>query len=103
MSVLIKGMKMPKGCGLCRFDDYGYCTMAKQYSGGSATHGRASFCPLVEIPSKHGRLVDFDKIEWYEVTGTATVGDRDFGETKFALINIDHFRNLPTVIEAEGE
>ena len=63
MSVLIKCMKMPKGCGLCRFDDYGYCTMAKQYSGGSATHGRASFCLLVEVPEKHGRLFDETEVE----------------------------------------
>ena len=53
MSVLIKGMKMPKSCGLCRFDDYGYCTMEKRYSDASATYRRASFCPLVELPEKH--------------------------------------------------
>ena len=60
MSVIVRGMEMPKGCGLCRFDDYGYCTMAKRYSGGSETHGIASFCPLVELPKKHGRLIDAD-------------------------------------------
>ena len=91
MSVLIKGMEMPKGCGLCRFDDYGYCTMTKQYSGGSATHGRASFCPLVELPKKHGRLIDADEICFSMTNGT----DQDIAE--------EAVREAPTVIEAEGE
>lgn len=60
MSVLIKGMEMPAACGLCPFEDCGNCMVTERYSGGSATHGRASFCPLAELPEKHGRLVDAD-------------------------------------------
>ena len=105
MSVLIKGMKMPKGCGLCRFDDYGYCTMAKQYSGGSATHGRASFCPLVEVPEKHGRLVDGDVL-W---DAMSKYNDNEGAKMPFGyddpLIHIDSacfvIENAPTVIDAE--
>ena len=63
MSVLIRSMEMPKGCGLCRFDDYGFCTITAQYTGGSATHGVASFCPLVGLPEHHGRLFDADEVK----------------------------------------
>ena len=96
MSVVIPGMEMPKGCGLCRFDDYGYCTMAKQYSGGSATHGRASFCPLVELPEKHGRLIDGD-----ELITAFPVCDNNM-DIKIASVRAT-INHMPTVIEAEGE
>ena len=99
MSVLIKDMEMPKACGLCPFDDYGYCTRAKRYSGGSATHGRASFCPLAELPEKHGRLIDADALiakygDWYTEEGTET----GFIGTIGMLL-----KDAPTVVEAEGE
>ena len=98
MSVIIKGMEMPKACGLCPFDDCGYCTRAKRYSGGSATHRRASFCPLAELPEKHGRLVDADALiakygDWYTEEGT----EEGFIGTIEALL-----KDAPTVIEAEG-
>ena len=99
MSVLIKGIKIPKSCGVCIFDDYGHCIMTKRYSGGSATHGRASFCPLVELPEKHGRLVDADALiakygDWYTEEGTET----GFIGTIGMLL-----KDAPTVVEAEGE
>lgn len=99
MSVLIKGIKIPKSCGVCIFDDYGHCIMTKRYSGGSATHGRASFCPLVELPEKHGRLVDADALiakygDWYTEEGTET----GFIGTLEMLI-----KDAPAVVEAEGK
>ena len=99
MSVLIKGMEIPKSCGVCIFDDYGHCIMTKRYSGGSAKHGRASFCPLVELPEKHGRLIDADALiakygDWYTEEGTET----GFIGTLEMLL-----KDAPTVVEAEGE
>lgn len=102
MSVLIKGMEMPKACGLCPFDDYGYCTRAKRYSGGSATHGRASFCPLVELSEKHGRLIDADALiaEWKDVLSTDGISPM------FAMVVEGCIRDVERakeIVEAEGE
>ena len=46
-------------------------------------------CPLIDIPTPHGRLIDADAIQNYNVE---TFGQR--------LLIID---TAPTVIEAEGE
>lgn len=59
MSVLINGMKMPKNCTECRFAYDGMCL---------ANWGRKSkidvtnYCPLVELPAQHGRLIDADAL-----------------------------------------
>lgn len=93
MSVIVKGMKMPKSCGMCRFDDYGYCTMAKQYSGGSVSHGKASFCPMVELPEKHGDLIDKQSL----LKELVYIGDRPVST------GLRFIREASTVIEAEDE
>ena len=98
MSVIIKGMKMPKSCDSCdliQFDDEGleaHCPLSPYYRWcGTPPDYRPEGCPLVEIPTPHGRLIDADEIEkcvheWYDV-----------GEYVFA----DTIRNADTIIEAE--
>ena len=63
MSILIKGLEMPKNCLECVFyrrtdPVYDYCcissTTPKEYV--------PNDCPLVEIPP-HGRLIDADAME----------------------------------------
>ena len=76
--ILIRGMEMPDCCEKCPFLDYeqGYCFASgkKQkdgwydcnlYAGSNYVGGnekRHEDCPLVAMPSGHGRLVDADKI-----------------------------------------
>lgn len=48
MSVLIKGMDMPHNCNECPFNPL-WCDVCDQ-----------SECPLVDIPTPHGRLIDAD-------------------------------------------
>lgn len=68
MSVLIKGMKMPErceGCLMYRHNaeyDYAYCCISSVNVLG---HGNARLnnCPLVEVPTPHGRLIDAEKLE----------------------------------------
>lgn len=108
MSVLIKGWEMPKSCGLCRFDDYGYCTMAEQYSGGSATHGRASFCPLVEVPEKHGDLIDRKVLssavlKWMPPDPCGKEEKEFPFEEDICVSMMMEIEEQPTIIEAEGE
>ena len=52
MSVLIKGMEMPKSCITCRME-----CIARIHD----STKRSKDCPLVSVPAPHGRLVDIDK------------------------------------------
>lgn len=69
MSVLIKGMEIPKNCLECMFR-ISYWKRALTSSGEIFTYGcmlkgkeintleeRCKDCPLVEIPAPHGRLI----------------------------------------------
>ena len=104
MSVLIKGMEMPKHAAVNGEKDTAYkCVIlahpdnsvelvidtkfASAYDNG---HNIQRY-PITEIPTPHGRLIDADEIEkcvheWYDV-----------GEYVFA----DTIRNADTIIEAE--
>ena len=81
MSLLIKGMEMPKDCPYCpmshwnKRDEFTGCDIVsgkkytlfnnKEYANSST---RPDWCPLIEIPDKHGRLIDADALEsngWY--------------------------------------
>lgn len=65
MSVLIKGMEMPKNCMECAIktwtEDEGYVC---PFSGIMALNiGIQNDCPLVEVPTPHGRLFDADELK----------------------------------------
>ena len=75
MSVLVKGMDMPKcctECSCCRHDNWNGET-AHQCNVSLITFSaedenwiydqRPNWCPLVEIPTPHGRLGDLDKLK----------------------------------------
>lgn len=86
MSVLVKGMKMPENCKECMSSDLRTtikCTEWTEISAGRRENERAWSCPLVELPEKHGDLIDRDALP------------RD-------VMDFDVW-NAPTVIEAEGE
>ena len=104
MSILIKGMEMPKHGGVNEDKDTVYRCIVIAHPDNSAelvidTEFASPYdnghnvkrCPLVEVPTPHGRLIDADEIEkcvheWYDV-----------GEYVFA----DTIRNADTIIEAE--
>ena len=70
MSVVIKGMKMPRDCHLCplshwnKLDEFTGCEIKKRFFSKEERNeaGRPQFCPLIEIPP-HGRLIDADKMK----------------------------------------
>ena len=69
MSILIKGMKMPKNCDNCdliQFDDEGleaHCPLSPYYRWcGTPPDYIPEGCRLVEIPTPHGDLVDRDDL-----------------------------------------
>ena len=65
MSILIKGMKMPENCTICRFcvpeadpENGEMCMATGKYVPPCNTDCLEN-CPLVEVPP-HGRLIDAD-------------------------------------------
>lgn len=95
MSVLIKGMKMPKSCLLCPFgDEFGKCCVnAELEDANELTHS----CPLVELPD-HGRLIDADALinKWRESLG---ITEEDRGAVFVGYTQIPSLVNsMPTVI-----
>ena len=94
MSVLIKGMEMPKDCARCQFGD-GYACFATGYivQDEEWETKRASFCPLIQLPP-HGRLIDADAL----ITDV-----RKHSESYFADDFAHEWVDIqPTIIEAEG-
>lgn len=98
MSVLIKGMEMPRDCPMCplshwnRLDEFTGCEVVngKRFAvtideGYAQSNTRPSWCPLVEIPP-HGRLIDADVFE--EMLNSK-------GGVKL--------KDMPTVIESEEQ
>ena len=99
MSVLIKGMRMPETCDDCQFhryhSHYEYVCVATPLfypmNLANSKNIRKDWCPLVELPEKHGRLIDADEIYFCLTDGI------DQGIAEEAIME------SPTVIEAEGE
>ena len=124
MSVLIKGMKMPESCSRCELVGDGSdavfswsCPFVGEiYKIGRLTKGRLDDCPLVEIPTPHGRLIDsdalIDELE-YDIElearyldnfdGTHTERITSEVNKKIFETAIEILQKAPTIIEAEGE
>lgn len=61
MSVLIKGMKIPKSCADCDLLELsGAIGCKKAYQSANEWRGRALDCPLIEL-TNHGDLIDKDR------------------------------------------
>lgn len=56
MSILIKNMEIPEHCGYCRFRYDGICHALQK------TQYAVTDCPLVSVPTPHGRLIDADEL-----------------------------------------
>lgn len=63
MSIIVKGMEMPTSCFVCDFANFlstgePYC---KRFMRPCSLNGeRPNWCPIGEIQTPHGRLVDAD-------------------------------------------
>ena len=102
MSVIIKGMKMPKSCDSCdliQFDDEeleAHCPLSPYYRWcGTPPDYRPEGCPLVEIRTPHGRLIDAEKLAVKIWTEGHFVNGND------CEIAVDFTQSAPTIIEAE--
>lgn len=78
MSILIKGMDMPKSCEdcPCAYFTEGAYSDECQVTHKHITDEKPTDCPLIEIPTPHGMLIDVDDL-------------------------INHIYDCPTILEAE--
>lgn len=104
MSVIIRGMKMPKGCASCKISRRNGKKMICPFiwkcewdihDPMSADH-RLDGCPLVSIPP-HGRLIDGDIAEVIVTDEKDEVG----GFLDGILYAAGWIADQPTIIEAE--
>jgi len=96
MSVIVMGMEMPTNCALCGCS---FCAM--RYAGPG--HSRPEWCPLVELPEKHGRLVDVDAIIAELKDGDAESGVKASGADLVVAILLAYLDSKPTIVESEGD
>ena len=100
--ILIKGMEMPKSCEQCKMfnlvksiNDFRCCANDEWHEADFDYHNkRHPDCPIVEVPTPHGRLIDADKL--LEAMGKAVEKDRHWVNF-FAIVE-----ESPTIIEAEA-
>ena len=96
MSVLIRGLEIPKNCSECPVALSGkYCRINKTHTTYIKLPMRPNHCPLVELPEHHGRLIDADKLKTFFPRCDNNM-DIKIGSAR-ATIN-----HMPTIIEAEG-
>lgn len=130
MSILVKGMKMPKDCDSCwlsrmRGSSLGGILDCKILGTIGAAmddphdilNNRHPDCPLIELPEVHGRLIDANafsdfitdaiKRQEYEnlkIDDLLTVADvLEAVVSDLTGTGLDRFNNAPTIIEAEGD
>lgn len=99
MSILIKGMEMPKNCDHCwaldEDGDYPRCRITDEQRGYNfpVREQRMGKCPLVPVP-EHGRLIDAD-----EFFASLSMDD------KTTIVEAMHINELlvaaPTIIPAD--
>ena len=110
MSVIVKDMKMPSKCQYCGLLRYYtengnvWCNASNKLMMEQAWFEkidieRPRWCPLIELPEKHGRLIDADVLS-YNLDGTMEVSPTGYihGDTVADMIG-----DAPTIIEAEGD
>jgi len=112
MSVFVKGMEMPNRCFECIFLTTApnfFCLAGKRDL--CAEHGinisRPDWCPLVDVKTPHGRLIDADELmkdiaelkksPWYNAENHA------FYKEAVDIIESLCIKKALTVIEAEEE
>ena len=108
MSVLIINMEMPNTCKACvcsnyyeRMDMILCDIMDKQLDEKQWKSERHHDCPLIEVPTPHGRLIDADfEEQHYTSMTTNPTPDVTEQDKRNSLIIIEALQMAKTVIEA---
>lgn len=113
MSVMIKGMKkMPKDCPYCKMayynasDEFTGCSVIpnKRYAmHNDAVYAKSTkrpdWCPLVEIPAPHGRLIEVT--DELLIALSNFIAETGIDEAPYMSASDWIEMNAPTVIEGE--
>lgn len=94
MSVIVRGMEMPEDCFSCRLKEEGFCNLTDEVA--NDIYKRNDDCPLIELPEKHGRLID-ERVAYDKIAEQEGGYYMDMDGVGCGL------EETPTVIEAEGE
>ena len=95
MSVIVKGMDMPTGCLSCPlFAGNGCKATRRLFPGYLNVAVRPDTCPLVNIPEKHGNLIDKSELLKCSVSVDDSWGCTD-------MVSVYDIDNAPTIIGAE--
>lgn len=105
MSILIRSnVHLPRSCRKCPFNGGDWCIASEKVrigKHGNVNEHRHPDCPLVEIPTPHGRLIDADEI-FCKIDG---IKGWDYGDESDMAISaaeaLSAIDDSPTVIEAE--
>lgn len=103
MSVIIRGLSKPENCFSCPFfdvyspsrssgDEEYQCDLFVSLDYWQAAGKADKACPLVEIPTPHGRLIDADAL---------VKSMRDFSYMWGERMNDEWVGEAPTIIESE--
>lgn len=99
MSILIKGMDMPEHCYECLLRQGNCCLLLYEAVPPTVPLKRLADCPLVEIPTPHGRLIDASELDkcWEEKEDISE--DVDFKILYKCVLAISKY--APTILEEE--
>ena len=102
MSVIVKGMGMPKNCDECGIRDIHLCKLWMRMTISQRIEGKHPDCPLVEVKEPHGRLIDatFEENHYASMLLNPTPDVTEQDKHKARII-IEALRMAKTVIEAE--
>ena len=70
MGVYIPNIKMPIECEECFFYSELRCMALGNHPIMPRLNERPSYCPLIEVKTPHGRLIDADELMKYELQAT---------------------------------
>lgn len=100
MSVVVIGMEMPTNCALCDCSFGALCYVSPaEVNGYCPGHSRPEWCQLVDLPEKHGRLIDANQFEKdYEV-----LYNLNYITNSEWILFRELLKNQKTIVEAERE
>ena len=108
MSILIKGMEMPKSCRACMFAGYGGRTnelnvcMFNGHSQPTLSPERMGTCPLIPVP-EHGPLFDINQLEKRQCYHVGEDGDLYKVEFPPVVWDKANLYEIPAVVPADKD
>ena len=109
MSLYIKGLDMPKDCFECPFKVSNGIISGKRIEFECVANGyttlddyqyddKPSDCPLVEIPTPHGRLIDENELQ--ELYADSDDLDLSNYDINIAVVR-QNIKDMPAILESE--